>query len=96
MVVSGFSPLSTLLLKQMKYTKLIDAIKQAKRVETTIATGGSPAYFNAKITKQDALECLKHYLENEDIAGMGVWYNEQDEIMAQAFGPENETLSIGI
>ena len=76
----------------MKYIKLKDAIKQAKRVETTISTGGF--YFNAKITKKDALECLKAYLENDDIAGMGVWYNENDEIIAQAF--ENETLSIGI
>jgi len=76
----------------MKYIKLKDAIKQAKRVETTISTGGF--YFNAKITKKDALECLKPYLENDDIAGIGVWYNENDEIIAQAF--ENETLSIGI
>ena len=78
----------------MKYTKLKDAIKQAKKVKTTISTGGF--YFNAKITKKDALECLKLYLEDEDIAGMGVWYNENDEIIAQAFGSENETLSIGI
>jgi len=39
---------------------------------------------------------LKNYLENEDIAGIGVWYNENDEIIAQAFGSENEILSIGI
>jgi len=74
--------------------KLKDAIKQAKRVETTISTGGF--YFNAKLTKRDALKCLKNYLENEDSTGIGVWYNEKDEIIAQAFGSENETLSIGI
>jgi len=79
----------------MKYTKLKYAIKQAKRVETTIFIGGV-SYFNAKITKQDALECLKPYLEDEDIAGTGNWYNEKDEIIAQAFGSENEILSIGI
>jgi len=79
----------------MTYKKLKDAIKQAKRVETTISTG-RVSYFNAKIKKQDALECLKNYLENEDIAGIGVWYNENDEIIAQAFGSENEILSIGI
>ena len=79
----------------MKYTKLKDAIKQAKRVETTIFIGGV-SYFNAKITKQDALECLKPYLEDQDIAGAGLWYNDKDEIIAQSFGSENEILSIGI
>ena len=79
----------------MTYTKLKYAIKQAKRVETTIFIGGI-SYFNAKITKQDALECLKHYLEDEDIAGSGLWYNDKDEIIAQALGSENEILSIGI
>lgn len=75
--------------------KLKDAVKQAKRVETTISTGGV-SYFNAKITKIDALKCLKPYLENEDIAGMGVWYNENNEIIAQAFEAKNKILSIGI
>ena len=79
----------------MKYTKLKDAIKQAKKVQTTVFTGGV-SYFNAKITKQDALKCLKPYLEDEDIAAIGVWYNEKDEIIAQAFGSESEILSIGI
>ena len=54
----------------MKYTKLKDAIKQAKRVETTISIGRVPYlhHFNAKVTKQDAFECLKPYLEDDDIA----------------------------
>jgi len=82
----------------MKYTKLKHAIKQAKRVETTISIGRVPYlhHFNAKVTKQDAFECLKPYLEDDDIAGTGLWYNEKDEIIAQAFGSENEILSIGI
>ena len=78
----------------MNYTTLRSAIKRANRVECTIDLGVG-AYFNAKLTKREVIIALKNYLDNEDIAGCGIWYNENDEIICQAFS-KGKILSIGI
>jgi hypothetical protein len=75
---------------------LKEAIKRAKRIETTIHVGEGYGH-HIRVSKKDALLACKNYLEQGSIDDDDTWLNEYDSIIAMAYFENGEikTLSIG-
>lgn len=72
--------------------KLKEAIKKAKSITTDLYIGRDLS--TVKLTKKEALQACKNYLNTDGLLGFE-WRNETDDIIARFEGKNKDSLSIG-